>query len=100
MHTISNIKRANAKAGFFFFSRDTMKFFHSSVNEKLFEGPGGVFFVTSEQQDGGHPRLYTVRQFEVDTGNVRTAGNFQEFKTLKEAYAVAKGLSENESHTG
>jgi len=48
---IDEIKRRNADAGRFFFSKDTLSFFQSRVNSEVYEGPGGVFFVTSERYD-------------------------------------------------
>ena len=48
---IDEIKRRNAHAGRFFFSKDTLSFFQSRVNSEVYEGPGGVFFVTSERYD-------------------------------------------------
>jgi hypothetical protein len=55
------------REGRHWFDRSTMRFFRSHLPKQGYRGPGGVFFVTSEQfvnmQRGDvHPRRYTVRQ--------------------------------------
>ena len=71
MLTISKIKAANKAAGHHFFDRATMRFFQSRIERGLYQGKGGVFFITSEQihEDG---RTYSVRQFDPATGHVTT----------------------------
>jgi hypothetical protein len=73
---MAEIKAHNAEAGFFFFSRDTMRFFDSGVLPYVYEGPGGVAFVTSEKSGFGQgfPRRYTARRYSSATGDVRTIG--------------------------
>lgn len=73
-----------------FFSRDNMRFFSSRLSEEVFEGPGGIFFVTSERQDERHPRRYTVREFRPRNGSVHTTSEFQQFKTIRGAKNYAK----------
>jgi len=51
MTDINEIKKRNADAGRFFFAKGTLSFFSSRVNPEVYEGPGGVFFVTSERYD-------------------------------------------------
>ncbi len=58
---IEEIKKNNIEAGRFFFSPETMRFFGSRVHPAVYEGPGGIYFVTSEQPPHG-PRTYTVHQ--------------------------------------
>lgn len=68
--TISEIRAANKAAGHYFFERATMRAFNSVVYPNVYQGSGGIYFITSEQfQDGrGYkgPRLYKVRRFNVD----------------------------------
>lgn len=91
--TIDNLKWANCKIGQHFFDRATLRFFRSRVGMTLHSGPGGEFFVTSEQFDDGRgyraPRLYTVRQAMPD-GRVRTVGEFQQYASNSGATAAAK----------
>lgn len=65
--------------------KDTMRFFRTRVHEAVYEGPGGVFFVTSEKPPHGDRRC-SVRQFVLEPeegqaphhvkGSVYTRGNF------------------------
>jgi hypothetical protein len=95
--TIDQIKSANRKAGCFFFSPDTMRFFRSRVGSTVYQGPGGVYFVTSEQfvpsRGRPAPRLYTVRVFDPATGEVDTAGEFNSL-TKGRAQRAARKLAD------
>jgi len=92
--TMADIKAANKAAGKFFFERDTMRFFKSRACRAVYQGPGGVFFVTSEQgPTADDKRRYTVRQFNPDTGEVDTAGEFQAFAAEHAARAEARRLA-------
>jgi hypothetical protein len=67
MPTISDIIQATRANGSHFFDPGAMRFFRSRVSEKVYSGPGGVFFVTSERFEASNgwkaPRGYSVRQF-------------------------------------
>lgn len=90
--TIEDIKQANHAKGGHYFDRETMRFFRSRVLSELYKGPGGIFFITSEQYQGlGHtePRRYTVRKFNPKDASIDTVGEFN--KLTKSA---AQGLAE------
>lgn len=79
-----------------FFERGTMRFFDSRIVEKLYQGRGGRFFVTSERFSPDSPRLYTVRRFRASgrkSGRIDTVGGFQDYKTLREAKRAAERLA-------
>jgi len=80
MWTIDAIKEANHMAGQFWFSPDTLRFFRSRIGSTVYEGPGGVYFVSSEQFgfNGTQPRRYTVRQFFPADARIGTVGPFNE----------------------
>lgn len=84
---IHEIKDANKAAGMHFFSADTLKFFHSKIFPTVYQGPGGVFFVTSEYRDSPSDREYKVRQFNVSNAHIRTEATY---KDQKSAMAHAK----------
>jgi len=98
--TISKIKRANKDAGFHFFDTKGMRFFDSKIEPKVYQGDGGVYFITSEQfhpdihpSENSGPRRWTVRRFHPEEpGRIRTVGPFCEF-TFEEADSLAKGLA-------
>lgn len=74
--TISDIKAANKRAGRFFFSRATIRFFRSCTLPYVYQGDGGIYFVTSESDGPNGRRHYTVRRFFPETGEVETAGEY------------------------
>lgn len=84
--TMAEIKAANKEAGFYFFERDTMRFFDSRVESK--RPLRGRYFITSEQFHGSDgysaPRAYTVREID-SNGNIDTVGEFQQFATYQDA---------------
>lgn len=85
--TIAEVKEKNREAGQHFFEKDTMRFFDSRIESKVYQG---TYFVTSEQFHGlagDGERLFTIREFDYETGKVDTAGNtrFQEFTSLEVA---------------
>lgn len=95
--TIEDIKAANERAGFFFFEPATLRFFRSRVHSDVYQGPGGVYFVTSEQfrASNGYtaPRLFTVRRFDPETGSADTEGEFQAYGTRGKAHRAAQGCA-------
>lgn len=90
--TISAIKAANAAAGYYFFSPETMRSFGSRVSDDVIQG---VLFVTSERDRIGNAwdgaRRYTVRRFFPETGSIQTVSEFGQFATL----AAAKRWAHN-----
>ena len=54
-----------------FFDAATVKCFHSRVLPEVYSGPGGIFFVTSEQYPG-EARHFKVRQYWPDSGGITT----------------------------
>jgi hypothetical protein len=98
--TISDIKAEHKRLhhGGHFFDADTMRFFRSRIGSRVFTGPGGIFFVTSEQRTGmdgtERPRTYTVRQFNPLDGDIRTVGEFGGYRTEAAAKAFAKQHSQ------
>ena len=98
--TIATIKQANVNAGCFFFEPSAMRFFRSRVCADVFEGPGGIYFVTSEQfeaSDGWRAaRRYTVHGFDPATGHIRGHDAFQKHATRRSALRAAKRASLNQ----
>lgn len=91
-YTIEEIKRRNARAGFHFFDRDTMRFFRSRIAPGvLHAGNQNVYniFITSEQYSSTAPRLYTVRHL-TDDGDIVNLSEFQAFHSLESARAAVR----------
>lgn len=95
--SMENIKYVNERAGYYFFSKDTLKFFNSKISEYIYanwkEDCYQFYFVTSEKgPDDIDIRRYTVREFDSQTGKVNTVGEFQQYKTSAAAKRAAKAL--------
>lgn len=95
LYTIEDIRKANASAGQHFFERATMRFFRSRILPAVYQGKGGIYFLTSEQfvPSSGIPdaRKFTVRRFGPD-GDCATAGPFYQL-TRREAVTAATRLA-------
>jgi hypothetical protein len=92
--TMAEVRAANAKNGFMFFSPKTMKFFGSKIVTPLLMGR---YFITSEKQrysSGETETTYTIRKAE-DNGKIETiwkTGSINHFKTKEEAKQYLKKL--------
>jgi hypothetical protein len=77
------------------FDASTLRFFRSRVSDTIY---GGRFFVTSEQ-DGDHPRRYTIRVAHPE-GAIDTVGAFQQYATGSGAHKAAQRLGAEWLSTG
>src|SRR5262245_48465902 len=95
--TITEIKERNKAAGYHFFERSTMRFFNSKIESRVYVGPNGIYFVTSEQfvRSNGiaDPRKHTVRQFNPETSDINTVTKFNEIRFRDDALAKARELA-------
>jgi hypothetical protein len=93
---IDAIREADHRAGRYFFSPDTMRFFNSRILPTIYQGPGGVYFITSEKFTGSSgvsaPRKYTVRQFISDPVDVRSVAGFNQM-SKRQAQTIAAVLA-------
>jgi len=83
--SIDQIKHLNAAKGKFFFSPDTIRFFHSRTDQTATIVNGVAYFITSEQREHDTPRKYTIRKANLETGDISTVGEFQSYETHAEA---------------
>ena len=100
-YRIADIKRQNAEAGQHFFERSTMRFFDSRIESQPYHGPGGIYFITSEQfhgSQGSAPRKYTIRQFNPENGHVWTASEFNKLDCIDDAREAARSLAGEVKH--
>jgi hypothetical protein len=94
--TMAAIKAKNAKEGYNYFDKETMRFFRSRVESGPYQGAGGIFFVTSEQFVGSYytdPRKYSVRRFFPETGACCSFGEFNRTLHLEDAREDAKAAA-------
>ena len=90
------IQQSNHANGQYFFESAALRFFKSRVSDVVYQGKGGIYFVTSEKHDNAfvcEPRLYTVRRFVPKGGRVETIGEFQEYKYRTTAHQEAARLA-------
>ena len=92
---LSDIKERNWQMGFHFFDADTLRFFRSRISDTVYQGPGGIFIVTSEQFTLGEysePRKYTPRKFDWTTGSFEHFDGEPEFNTCSRdvAHRIAR----------
>lgn len=97
MRTLNDVKAAATEHGSHWFDRDTMAFFNTRLQSKVYPmDTGDILFVTSERMDADHPRRYSIRRAYFDGEGrfqIRTIGDFQEYATADEAHRAAKLLA-------
>jgi len=86
---IRNIKRRHQGH---WFDTDTMRFFRSRIAQTATVKDGKAYFVSSEQFNYSSPRLYSVRVCDMETGEIDTLGEFQQYGTSRQAQATIKQL--------
>ena len=64
------------KPGGHWFSKDTMRFFKSRLPDYAYLKGNNAYFITSESDFSGSNRLYSIREFNRNTGQIETIGEF------------------------
>lgn len=90
-YTISKIESEMSAAGSHWWDRDSQRFFKCRVGEQVYQGPGGIYFVTSERCNDS-PRQYSVRQYMPARKNIETIGDFNSM-TRSVAHRTAKEMA-------
>ena len=77
----------NTSQGGHWFDQDTIRFFNSRISNKAYhlKDQKLVYFISSEQYNAQSPRLYSIRLYNSKTGQMDTIGEFQQYKTSKQA---------------
>jgi hypothetical protein len=83
--SINQIKDLNARKGYYFFSPNTIRFFHSRTDRTAIIVNHEAYFITSEQREHNTPRKYTIRKAILETGDITTIGKFHSYDTHKQA---------------
>lgn len=91
--TIDDVKRINRQNGFHFFDADTMRFWGTSLITELFRNNT---FVTADDNYDRSKKMYTVRLFDEDTGDIKTVCGFQRFDNLDDAVKAAKAYVQDQ----
>lgn len=106
INSLYTLKRNAEHLGNHFFDADTLRFFSSRVSEQIYRvDDSRGYFVTSEENVGYGPRLYSVRAYEIraphtprpareqdEIMETHTVGTFQGYGTAREAHTRAAEL--------
>lgn len=83
-----------------YFEPATMRFFNSRIEPRVYQGAGGIFFVTSEQFHGSdgrsNLRKWSVCKFKPETGDIDRHGPFNEMNRT-DAMRMAKRAARGET---
>lgn len=89
--TVNAIQKASRAAGSHWFDPDTMRMFGTVVLPTVYQGPGGVYFVTKDDQyDRSLPKRFTVRSFDPATSDVDTHSELCGYRSLADAIEAAE----------
>jgi len=95
---IAELKQRNERAGHYFFSKETTRFFRSRYPENAYTADKKkAYFITSEQREDDSPRLYSIRVYNLETDNVKTIGETQEHPTRDSAWRTIRDLLAEDS---
>ena len=97
---MSKIRYMNEQHGGYFFSKDTMKFFRSKIaSSNAVQIGDKAYFITSEQfvpsEGSPAPRKYTVREVDMNSGDIKTHGDFNQLERSKAQAFIANLKKEN-----
>lgn len=88
-----DIRNHAMRKGSNWFTAGAMRFFRSRVSAYAYEGPHGVYFVSSERFTSLEyfgTRLYSVRRYHPESGSISTVGQFQAYTSAKVAQNRAR----------
>ena len=91
-YDINDIQFEMTAAGSHWWDRGTMQMFGCRVSEQVYQGPGGIYFVTSEKSFGDDKRKFTVRQYMPNKKSIETIGDFNSM-SRNTAHAIAKRMA-------
>lgn len=91
-NSIHDIEIASRNVGSHWFDKSTKRFFRSRILSYVFQGQGGIYFVSSEQGPSG-VRAFTVRKFKPEDADISTFGPFNEM-SRERAVRIARLAAE------
>jgi len=91
--TVNAIKEASRAAGSHWFDPDTMRSFGTKILPTVYQGEGGIFFVTEDDQYRRElPKMYTIRKWNPEDNSIHTEGEVASM-TRKAAMKLARALA-------
>jgi len=95
--SVNNIQTAMFARGSHWWDADSMRFFGTRVCGPAWNGPNGVFFVTSEKPPHGD-RGYTIRQFDQESCELNTVGELCGYSNRETAVLNARKMAGADDH--
>lgn len=92
-YDINDIQFEMQAAGSHWWDRDTMRHFSCRVSDQVYQGPGGIYFVTSERTFSGTKRYFTVRQYDHVRKSIDTIGDFNSLSRAT-AHKIAQQMAQ------
>lgn len=91
--TIDDLMRRHAEAGGTFFTPASLRFFGTNVFPKIYQGPGGVYFITRDKMLFEPGKAYYVHGFDPETGNISQHPDWhcKKVRAVVSAMAMAAG---------
>lgn len=96
-YTIAQIIQDNKqRAEGHFFDPRAVKMFNSIVESSVIQGPGGVYFITSERMELTMRKEYKIRRYVPETGRIKTELNsgLTPFTSLEDALFKTRALAD------
>ncbi len=94
-YTIGKIQEEMNADGSHWWDRGAMRSFGTRVGQQVYQGDGGIYFVTSEKPLHG-PRRFSVRKYNPTEKDIDTVGKFCEM-SRDQAHRKAADLAGSES---
>ena len=80
-------------AGSHWWDRDSMRFFGTRLCGNVQQGPGGIYFATSEKPPHDR-RKYSVRRYLPDLKKIETVGEFCGYASSRSAVNAARAAAQ------
>lgn len=92
LYTINDIQREMREDGSHWWDPDTMRMFGTKVVSPVYQGDGGIYFVTRDKAYDGS-LSHTVRKYDPTTKEVDTVGDLCDYRDKRPATKVARNLA-------
>lgn len=83
--TFTEMKETNRN----WFTKEAMAFFNTKIESSVLKGN---YFITSERMELDQDKRYTIRQYNLETKQVTTIGDFRAYTSLESAKQSVRRL--------
>ncbi len=89
-YTINGIQAEMTADGSHWWDKSALRYFGSRISSKVYQGKGGIYFVSSEQFDSTRPRGHSCRQYDPATKQISTVRGFNCFTRAQAHHEAAR----------